>query len=147
MDDYGFLQSWFAVFCAVLGTLIWRAAGVMLASRIPAAGLIMGWVNTMAYALVAELSTDKRSNDIFKFAAGGLRDFTRIASSDPRMWREILLANKDELATAIEDFEQQLALLKTLLDNEDGDALEMVFEDVKRSRDQFAAELAARSQS
>ena len=53
MDDYGFLQSWFAVFCAVLGTLIWRAAGVMLASRIPAAGLIMGWVNTMAYALVA----------------------------------------------------------------------------------------------
>ena len=53
MDDYGFLQSWFAVFCAVLGTLIWRAAGVMLAYRIPAAGLIMGWVNTMAYALVA----------------------------------------------------------------------------------------------
>ena len=101
----------------------------------------------LAYALVAELSTDKRSNDIFKFAAGGLRDFTRIASSDPRMWREILLANKDELATAIEDFEQQLALLKTLLDNEDGDALEMVFEYVKRSRDQFAAELAARSQS
>ena len=53
MDDYGFLQSWFAVFCAVLGTLIWRAAGVMLASRIPAEGPIMGWVNTMAYALVA----------------------------------------------------------------------------------------------
>ena len=53
MDEYGVLQSWFAVFCAVLGTLIWRAAGVMLASRIPAAGLIMGWVNTMAYALVA----------------------------------------------------------------------------------------------
>ena len=53
MDDYGFLQSWFAVFCAVLGTLIWRAAGVMLASRIPADGPMMGWVNTMAYALVA----------------------------------------------------------------------------------------------
>ena len=53
MDDYGFLQSWFAVFCAVLGTLIWRAAGVMLASRIPAEGPMMGWVNTMAYALVA----------------------------------------------------------------------------------------------
>ena len=35
-------------FGAVLGTLIWRAAGVMLASRIPAAGVIMGWVNTMA---------------------------------------------------------------------------------------------------
>ena len=53
MNDYGFLQSWFAVFCAVLGTLIWRAAGVLLASRIPADGPMMGWVNTMAYALVA----------------------------------------------------------------------------------------------
>ena len=53
VDEYGFLQSWFAVFCAVLGTLIWRAAGVMLASRIPADGPMMGWVNTMAYALVA----------------------------------------------------------------------------------------------
>ena len=53
MDDCGFFQSWFAVLCAVLGTMIWRAAGVMLASRIPAEGPIMGWVNTMAYALVA----------------------------------------------------------------------------------------------
>ena len=53
MDDYGFLQPWFAVFCAVLGTLIWRVVGVMLASRIPTDGPIMGWVNTMAYALVA----------------------------------------------------------------------------------------------
>ena len=51
--DHSFLQSWLAVFCAILGTLIWRVAGVMLASRIPAEGPIMGWVNTMAYALVA----------------------------------------------------------------------------------------------
>ena len=53
MENYGFFQSWIAVFCAILGTMIWRVAGVMLASRIPAEGPIMGWVNTMAYALVA----------------------------------------------------------------------------------------------
>jgi len=53
MEDYGFFQSWLAVFFAILGTVIWRVAGVMLASRIPAEGPIMGWVNTMAYALVA----------------------------------------------------------------------------------------------
>ena len=53
MDDYGIFQSWFAVFCAILGTVIWRVAGVVLASRIPAEGPIIGWVNTMAYALVA----------------------------------------------------------------------------------------------
>ena len=53
MVDYTFFQSWLAVLCAILGTLIWRAAGVMIASRIPAEGPIMSWVNTMAYALVA----------------------------------------------------------------------------------------------
>ena len=53
MEDYSFFQSWFAVLCAILGTMSWRFAGVMLASRIPAKGPIIGWVNTMAYALVA----------------------------------------------------------------------------------------------
>ena len=53
MEDYGIFQSWLAVFCAIMGTVIWRVAGVMLASHIPADGPIMGWVNTMAYALVA----------------------------------------------------------------------------------------------
>lgn len=53
MDDYGFFMSWLAVFCAILGTVIWRVAGVMLASRIPPEGPIMAWVNTMAYASVA----------------------------------------------------------------------------------------------
>ena len=53
MEHYSFFQSWLAVFCAILGTLIWRVVGVMLASRIPADGPIMGWVNTMAYGLVA----------------------------------------------------------------------------------------------
>ena len=53
MEDYSFFESWLAVLCAILGTMIWRVAGVMLASRIPAEGPVMGWVNTMAYALVA----------------------------------------------------------------------------------------------
>ena len=53
MEHYSFFHSWLAVLCAILGTMIWRVAGVMLASRIPAEGPIMGWVNTMAYALVA----------------------------------------------------------------------------------------------
>ena len=53
MVHYSFFHSWLAVLCAILGTMIWRVAGVMLAARIPAEGPIMGWVNTMAYALVA----------------------------------------------------------------------------------------------
>jgi len=42
MEDYGFFQSWAAVFCAIVGTIIWRIAGVVLASRIPADGPVMG---------------------------------------------------------------------------------------------------------
>jgi len=53
MEDYGLFQSWLAVLCAIVGTIIWRIAGVILAARIPADGPIMGWVNTMAYAMVA----------------------------------------------------------------------------------------------
>ena len=53
MEHYSFFHSWLAVLCAILGTMIWRVAGVMLASRIPSEGSIIGWVNTMAYALVA----------------------------------------------------------------------------------------------
>ena len=53
MEDYSFFQSWTAVFCAIIGTVIWRIAGVVLASRIPADGPVMGWVNTMAYAMVS----------------------------------------------------------------------------------------------
>ena len=100
----------------------------------------------LAYALVAQLSNHNENVNVFDFAAGGLRDFTRIASSDPRMWREILLANKTQLSSSIDDFEQWIAQLRTMLDSNDGDALEMVFSDVKNSRDNFVAELAARTE-
>lgn len=98
----------------------------------------------LAYTLVAQLSADRQSSDVFKFAAGGLRDFTRIASSDPRMWQEILLANKDQVRQSIKDFEQQLSKLDQLLEAGNADKLEQVFTAVKSSRDDFAKELAAR---
>ena len=53
MDDYGFWGSWLAVGLAAVGTFIWRLAGVLLASKIPAKSPLMDWVNTMAYAMVA----------------------------------------------------------------------------------------------
>ena len=53
MQDYGLLDSWLAVFLAAAGTFIWRFAGVLLASKIPAQSPFMDWINTMAYAMVA----------------------------------------------------------------------------------------------
>ena len=55
MSEYGFWDSWLAVFLAAVGTFIWRFAGVVLASKIPPHSLLMDWVNTMAYAMVAGL--------------------------------------------------------------------------------------------
>ena len=50
--------------------------------------------HVLAYALVDALAQSAASDDIFRFAAGGFRDFTRIASSDPAMWRDIAIANR-----------------------------------------------------
>ena len=91
------------------------------------------------------MTADHDALDVFNFAAGGLRDFTRIASSEPRMWREILLANKTELSHALDGFDLQVQHLRALVAAEDGQGLEDIFTNVKHSRDKFSAALAARS--
>ena len=53
MENYDPFWSWAAVFFAILGTVVWRIIGVLLAFRIPADGPVMSWVNTMAYAMVS----------------------------------------------------------------------------------------------
>ena len=53
MHDYGIWHSWLAVLSAAIGTFIWRFAGILFASKIPAQSSLMDWVNTMAYAMVA----------------------------------------------------------------------------------------------
>ncbi|MEK9760849.1 MAG: AzlD domain-containing protein [Candidatus Puniceispirillum sp.] len=52
-DQGEVLYAWLAVGCAIAGTAVWRFAGVVLASRIPADSPLMGWINTMAYAMVS----------------------------------------------------------------------------------------------
>ncbi len=99
----------------------------------------------LAYALVTQLSSGTDSADAFKFAAGGFRDFTRIASSDPRMWREILLANKEQVSASLDGFEQQLKKIRSLLHNNDGESIEVIFTEAKGARDEFAEQLALRS--
>ena len=129
---------------------LWRAVGAEVSTmtaedhdRILA--LTSHLPHFLAYAIVAQLSAADDALDVFNFAAGGLRDFTRIASSDPRMWREILLANKTELTNALDGFEQQVLHLRALVAAEDGQGLEDIFSDVKHSRDKFVAALAARN--
>jgi prephenate dehydrogenase len=101
----------------------------------------------LAYALVDALAQSEVSEDIFGFAAGGFRDFTRIASSDPVMWRDIAIANRDALLRAIDSFSAHLGQLRTAVQAQDAEQLFATFSRAKQARDHFAAELAARKQS
>jgi prephenate dehydrogenase len=102
--------------------------------------------HVLAYTLVDALSSSEASDDIFRCAAGGFRDFTRIASSDPVMWRDIAIANKAALLEAIDSFTEHLARLRNAVRDENADELLNSFSRAKAARDEFAARLARRSE-
>lgn len=77
----------------------------------------------MAFNLVEQLANREDNLDIFRYAAGGFRDFSRIAASDPQMWHDIFFANKSAILKAIDGFEAQLAVFRKLIETEDSQAL------------------------
>lgn len=91
----------------------------------------------LAYALVGALAADEDADEVFAFAAGGFRDFTRIASSNPEMWRDISLANRDALLAACDRYTAHLARLRDALEAGDGDALAAAFARAKDVRDRL----------
>ena len=101
--------------------------------------------HVLAYALVDALAQSDASDDIFRFAAGGFRDFTRIASSDPVMWRDIALANREALLDAIDSSASTWSVARRR-GSEDAEQLFATFTRAKQARDEFAALLAERTQ-
>ena len=76
----------------------------------------------------------KKDNDIVKYSAGGLRDFTRIAASNPIMWRDIFIQNKKNTSKMIDNFIENLEDLKKAIEKEDGKKLEEIFIKTKKIR-------------
>lgn len=91
----------------------------------------------LAYALVDCLANMQESDEIFEFAAGGFRDFTRIASSNPEMWNDICLSNRDALLAALEQFETHLGKIKNAIGNNNSELLLEIFRRAKKSRDDY----------
>lgn len=91
----------------------------------------------LAFSLVDTLAKMDAKNEIFDFAAGGFRDFTRIASSDPDMWRDICLSNGDALVKMISKFSDDLQLLSKAIENNDSTYLKETFSRAKKARDEF----------
>jgi prephenate dehydrogenase len=91
----------------------------------------------LAYALVHEFNGRKNANELFSFAAGGFRDFTRIASSHPEMWRDICIANSDRILEELRKYRKKLDALGKLLEAGDGAALERVFAEARAAREKW----------
>ena len=91
----------------------------------------------LAFSLVNTLASLEESKEVFAFAAGGFRDFTRIASSDPVMWRDICMENRDAMLEVLELFNNDLKQLEEAVRDNDGEAVVNVFTRAKETRDRF----------
>lgn len=91
--------------------------------------------HVLAFALVDLVARHRDADLLFSLAAGGFRDFTRIASSSPEMWRDICLANRDALRDVIADYRHELAALEAILAAGDAAALEGIFTRARDARD------------
>ncbi len=101
----------------------------------------------LAFSLVDTLANDRENRDIFRYAAGGFRDFTRIAASDPMMWHDIFLANRNATLKVLDEFTAGVARLRQAIDQADGDALLGVFTRAKSARDHFTKILSGTAYS
>lgn len=94
----------------------------------------------LAFALVDMLGQRDEQEDIFKYAAGGFRDFTRIASSDPTMWTAICGANKAEVLPLLEQFKTELSKIQHLVETGDDVKLFELFSYANTARERFLAQ-------
>jgi len=92
----------------------------------------------LAYTLVDTLAHMRENREIFRYAAGGFRDFTRIAASDPVMWHDIVMANSEALLSVLDDFTGQVDSLKAAIKTGDSEYLLGVFTRAREARNHFS---------
>ena len=93
--------------------------------------------HVLAFTLVNYLANDKNAEQCFELAAGGFLDFTRIASSDPEMWRDICISNRNGLLEAIDNFSSELSVIRNLIANKEHGQVETIFHNARNSRDEL----------
>jgi prephenate dehydrogenase len=108
---------------------LWKALGCSVTSMSPEAhdsayAAVSHLPHLIAFAYVNAVMGQKDGEQFLELAGPGFRDFTRIAASDPEMWRDVIMANRHELIEQIKIFRRNLDALWTMIDSENGDALE-----------------------
>jgi prephenate dehydrogenase len=97
----------------------------------------------LAFGLVDALARMRENDEIFRYAAGGFRDFTRIASSDPVMWRDICIANREPLGAMLERFGDEMKDLADTIRSGDASHLLEIFARAKAARDRYVDGMTA----
>ena len=118
----------------------WERCGAQVSELSPAAhdrifAAVSHLPHLLAFTLVHQFASRDNSEQLFGFAAGGFRDFTRIASSHPEMWRDICVANRAALIEEVDAYLAELLRVRVMLAAADGDALAAMFGDARSARD------------
>jgi prephenate dehydrogenase len=117
----------------------WEAVGARVALLEPGAhdrifAAVSHLPHLLSFALVSEIASRAEGAELLGFAAGGFRDFTRIAASSPEMWRDIALQNRDALLDEIDRYGARLAVFRELVARGDGPGLERLFSEARACR-------------
>ncbi|HUL13575.1 MAG TPA: prephenate dehydrogenase/arogenate dehydrogenase family protein [Methylococcaceae bacterium] len=120
----------------------WQAVGAKVSDMDPAhhdevLAATSHLPHVLAYALVHMLGQKNAQQEIFQYAAGGFRDFTRIASSDPKMWLDICLANRTQIVPLIAQLCDELNAVAGMLDKRAANDLLEFFASARNARQQF----------
>lgn len=121
---------------------MWRMAGADVLAMSPARhdkvlAATSHLPHLLAYSIVDMLLHSEDSDDIFRYAAGGFADFSRVASSNAKMWSDIFIANGEATEEVLDDYIANLQSLKERIRARDREGLETIFERAKQTRDTF----------
>ncbi len=126
---------------------MWRAAGAAVHEMTPpqhdhVLASVSHLPHVLSFAYIEQILRSPDAALKFSFAAGGFRDFTRVAASSPEMWRDVCIANRDALLDELDAYSAVLADLRSAIESRDGAALEAVFARSRAARTDWQARAA-----
>jgi prephenate dehydrogenase len=130
--------------------LVWEKVGSHVTQMSPEAhdaafAAVSHLPHMIAFAMMNAINAQDHGQDYLSMAGPGFRDFTRIAASDPHVWRDVLLANRDELLAQSKNFQRHLHTLELMLSNANAEALEGLIRQASQSRSAWTMNKKSRS--
>jgi prephenate dehydrogenase len=122
---------------------VWSALGCRVLKMSPeshdaAFGAVSHLPHLIAFALMNSISGQPQGKDFLSLAGPGFRDFTRIAASDPLVWRDIMISNREELLAQTKIFQRNLQALELMISSGNGEALEGLIEQASQARSNWS---------